>query len=123
MLFGSPGLGTWDRDDLNVPDGHLFVAEADDDPVADLGGTFGVDPSHMDGVDFLSSRRSPTIDGERFQRTRVPPGHIAVHLDGDGSHQPAQPSARHLAGDAGAGRSTDDGRGAGDVLTGGGRSG
>ena len=51
VLFGSPGAGTWERDDLHVPDGHLFVAEADDDPVADFGGTapFGRDPSHMVG--------------------------------------------------------------------------
>ena len=65
VLFGSPGSGTWDRSDLNVPDGHLFVAEADDDPVADLGGTapFGADPSHMDGVDFLSTHERELPDG------------------------------------------------------------
>ena len=65
VLFGSPGSGTWDRSDLNVPDGHLFVAEADDDPVADFGGTapFGADPSHMDGVDFLSTHERELPDG------------------------------------------------------------
>jgi hypothetical protein len=67
VLFGSPGAGTWDRDDLHVPDGHLFVAEADDDPVADFGGTapFGRDPSHMPGVDFLSTHESDLPDGRR----------------------------------------------------------
>ena len=65
VLFGSPGSGTWDRSDLNVPDDHLFVAEADDDPVADFGGTapFGADPSHMDGVDFLSTHERELPDG------------------------------------------------------------
>ena len=65
MLFGSPGTGTWHRSDLLVPDGHLFVAEADDDPVADLGGTapFGQDPSHMDGIDFLSTHERDLPDG------------------------------------------------------------
>jgi len=67
VLFGSPGSGTWDRSDLNVPDGHLFVAEADDDPVADFGGTapFGADPSHLDGVDFLSTHERELPDGTR----------------------------------------------------------
>ncbi len=67
VLFGSPGPGTWARDDLHVPDGHLFVAEAEDDPVADLGGTapFGVDPSHLEGVDFLSTHESDLPGGGR----------------------------------------------------------
>ena len=67
VLFGSPGAGTWDRDHLHVPDGHLFVAEADDDPVADFGGTapFGRDPSHMSGVDFLSTHESDLPDGRQ----------------------------------------------------------
>lgn len=65
VLFGSPGTGTWHRGDLHVPDGHLFVAEADGDPVADLGGAapFGADPSHLDGVDFLSTHERDLPDG------------------------------------------------------------
>ncbi len=65
VLFGSPGAGTWERDDLHVPEHHLFVAEADDDPVADFGGTapFGADPSHMGGVEFLSTHDRDLPDG------------------------------------------------------------
>ena len=67
VLFGSPGAGAWERDDLHVPEHHLFVAEADDDPVADFGGTapFGVDPSHMSGVEFLSTHDRDLPDGTR----------------------------------------------------------
>lgn len=52
----------WPRS-VTMPD----LAEADGDPVADLGGVapFGVDPSHMDGVDFLSTHEGELPDGAR----------------------------------------------------------
>ncbi|NYE94717.1 uncharacterized protein YukE [Psychromicrobium silvestre] len=57
VVFGSPGLGTSDADNLRVPDGHSFVLEAKDDPIADLG-AFGDDPNQLSGIDDLSTASS-----------------------------------------------------------------
>ena len=65
VVFGSPGLGTDERDDLHVPDGHLFRVEARRDPVADLA-AFGLDPTWLDGVDGLSAEESD-IDGQQLR--------------------------------------------------------
>nr|WP_232327777.1 alpha/beta hydrolase [Kibdelosporangium sp. MJ126-NF4]CEL13058.1 hypothetical protein [Kibdelosporangium sp. MJ126-NF4]CTQ98745.1 hypothetical protein [Kibdelosporangium sp. MJ126-NF4] len=54
VLFGSPGMGTGDVDDIKVPDGHVANIEANGDAVADLG-RFGGDPNHLDGVRQLES--------------------------------------------------------------------
>ncbi|GAA2723287.1 alpha/beta hydrolase [Cellulomonas aerilata] len=53
VAFGSPGLGTSDVGDLQVG-GAVYHVEAKNDPVDDLA-RFGVDPSHLDGVNQLSS--------------------------------------------------------------------
>ena len=78
-----PGLGTSERDDLHVPEGHLFRVEARRDPVADLA-AFGLDPTWLDGVDGLSAKESD-IDGQQYQEST---GH-SEYLD-DGTHQPVQ---------------------------------
>ena len=48
-----------------MPEGHFYAEEADDDPVADFGGTapFGADLSHMSGVRFLSAHDRDLPDG------------------------------------------------------------
>lgn len=55
VLFGSPGSGTGDVDDLRVPPGHTAVLEARQDAVADLG-SFGGDTNQLDGTVGLSAR-------------------------------------------------------------------
>ncbi len=54
VALGSPGFGVDRIDRLSIPPGHLFVGEAADDLVADLG-VFGGDPSWMDGALPLST--------------------------------------------------------------------
>ena len=62
VVFGSPGLGTDQVGDLQVPPGHTGVVEAPWDPVADLG-WFGDDPNRLDGVTGLSARPATLPDG------------------------------------------------------------
>jgi hypothetical protein len=107
IVFGSPGLGTDDREDLHVPDGHLFRIEARRDPVADLA-QFGIDPTWMNGVDGLSAKET-TIDGVTYQEST---GHSEYLADGTTSQHNIAATVAGL-GD----RAADDGRGAGDVLT------
>jgi len=54
VAAGSPGLGFDDSAGLSVPPGHLFVAEARGDLVADLG-AFGADPGGLGGIETLST--------------------------------------------------------------------
>jgi len=61
VFFGSPGLHTSQVKDLLVPDGHAYYIEARWDPVGDLG-TFGIDPSHMDGIEHASAKQSTVVD-------------------------------------------------------------
>jgi hypothetical protein len=64
VFFGSPGLGTNHLGDLRLAPGHAFYIEARDDAVGDLGalGPFGVDPSHLDGIQHASARESTVVD-------------------------------------------------------------
>lgn len=64
VFFGSPGLGTDDIGDLNVPDGHSYVLENTWDAVADTG-VFGTDPNQLDGVHNLETGEA-TIDGRVY---------------------------------------------------------
>ena len=57
IIYGSPGVGTNDIEDLHVPEGHTYRLEAKDDPVADFA-RFGGDPSHVDGFTDLSTGSS-----------------------------------------------------------------
>lgn len=62
VFYGSPGLGTSDVDDLGVPPGHVYVEEADWDPVADLA-RFGDDPNQLPGATGLSTDGGTSPDG------------------------------------------------------------
>lgn len=78
VFFGSPGLGTSHVEDLGLPEGHVYVEEATDDVVADLG-RFGLDPNTMDGVTGLSVEAGRSPDGvERGGST----GHSQYSVDG-----------------------------------------
>jgi len=61
VFFGSPGIGTNDVKDLSMPSGHAYYIEARSDPVGDLG-YFGIDPSHMDGIEHASAKASTVVD-------------------------------------------------------------
>ncbi len=54
VFFGSPGLGTNDVADFGLEPGHVFLLEAKDDAVADLG-YFGRDPNQLEQVVILST--------------------------------------------------------------------
>ena len=82
VFFGSPGVGTNDVLDLSVPKGHAFYIEARLDPVGDLG-YFGIDPSHLDGIEHASARESTVVDpvtGEIRHFTEVT-GHSSYLVD------------------------------------------
>jgi hypothetical protein len=64
VFFGSPGLGTSDVDDLDIPSGNAYYAEAKWDGVGDLG-RFGIDPSAMDGINHLETGDA-TVDGRDY---------------------------------------------------------
>jgi hypothetical protein len=61
VFFGSPGIGTNDVNDLSVSRGHAYYIEARADFVGDLG-YFGIDPSHLDGVEHASAKASTVVD-------------------------------------------------------------
>ena len=111
VIFGSPGLGTSDLGDIDVPSDHSFRIEAKGDPVADLGGSdgFGIDPSHMDGMTGLSAKDAD-LAGEQFDAS----GGHSEYLNNDTTSQ-------HNMASVVSGNSDrlvfDDGRGAGDVLS------
>jgi len=87
VFFGSPGLGTNHVEDLNLADGHAYYVEARRDHVGDLGG-FGIDPSHMDGIEHASARESTVVDpmtGETRHLKEVT-GHSS-YLDDDSTSQ------------------------------------
>jgi len=61
VFFGSPGIGTNNVRDLSVPGGHTYYIEAPWDVVGDLG-YFGIDPSHMNGIEHASAKASTVVD-------------------------------------------------------------
>lgn len=61
VFFGSPGLGTGDLRDLKLAGGHAYYIEARRDAVGDLG-HFGIDPSHVAGIEHASARESTVVD-------------------------------------------------------------
>ncbi len=67
IVMGSPGMGTSDVEDLNVPEGHTYAVEARWDYVADFG-RFGADPNQMEGVTGLSAREE-TAGGRELSET------------------------------------------------------
>src|SRR5699024_4225012 len=64
VLVGSPGMGTSDLADLQLPEDSAYMIEARRDVIADTG-WFGGDPSHLDGLTGLSAREE-TIDGVTY---------------------------------------------------------
>lgn len=64
VFFGSPGLGTSDVNDLDIPSGSSYYAEARWDGVGDFG-RFGIDPSAMDGMNHLETGDA-TVDGRDY---------------------------------------------------------
>ena len=61
VFFGSPGLGTDHIQDLRLAPGHAYYVEARRDPVGDTG-VFGIDPSHLGGMEHASARTSTVVD-------------------------------------------------------------
>jgi hypothetical protein len=69
VFFGSPGLDTNHLRDLlpepgHLRPGHIYYVEARNDPVGDAGalGPFGLDPSHLDGIEHASAREATVVD-------------------------------------------------------------
>ncbi|PFG51013.1 alpha/beta hydrolase family protein [Amycolatopsis sulphurea] len=73
VIFGSPGLDAQQRGDLQVPQGHLFSAGADQDsvPKLDVANHFGVSPYDMPGIDRLSTGDAVTVDGTPAHATHT----------------------------------------------------
>lgn len=61
VFFGSPGLHTDRLEDLRVPAGHTYYIEAPLDGAGDFG-AFGIDPSHLAGIEHASARESTVTD-------------------------------------------------------------
>ncbi|MCI2417706.1 alpha/beta hydrolase [Saccharopolyspora sp. K220] len=78
IIFGSPGVGTNDIEDLHVPGGHAYRLEAKDDPVADFA-RFGGDPSHMGGFNDLSTEKSAEGEGVTGHSDYLNPGTTSQH--------------------------------------------
>ncbi|MGW5076378.1 alpha/beta hydrolase [Rhodococcus sp. NPDC004095] len=64
VFLGSPGLGTDTVADLGLAPGHVYVAEAHGDRVADLA-AYGTDPNRLSGVTNLSTVAAE-VDGESY---------------------------------------------------------
>ena len=114
VFFGSPGLGTNHVEDLSVPKGHTYYIEAERDPVGDLG-HFGIDPSHLTGVEHASAKESTVVDpmtGEIRHFTGVT-GHTSYLVDKSTSQYNMSVVVAGLPDR----RVYDDGMGLGDVLS------
>jgi len=82
VFFGSPGLGTNHVEDLKLAPSHAYYIEAGWDVVGDLG-VFGMDPSHMSGIEHVSAKDSTVLDpvtGEKRTFTGVT-GHNSYLVD------------------------------------------
>jgi uncharacterized protein YukE len=114
VFFGSPGLGTDHLEDLKVASGHVNYIEARRDVVGDAG-HFGIDPSHMSGMDHPSARESTVVDpatGEVRHFSEVT-GHSSYLLDDSTS----QYNMSVVVAGVPDRRVHDPGKGFGDVLT------
>ncbi len=114
VFFGSPGIGTNHLEDLSVPKSHTYYIEAELDPVGDLG-RFGIDPSHLKGVEHASAKESTVVDpmnGEIRHFTGVT-GHTSYLVDKSTSQYNMSVVVAGLPDR----RVYDDGMGLGDVLS------
>jgi len=87
VFFGSPGLGTSSTQNLLLDGGSTYYIEARRDVVGDLG-YFGVDPSHLAGIEHASAREATIVDpvtGHTRQLKEVI-GHSS-YLDDDSTSQ------------------------------------
>lgn len=75
IFYGSPGIGTSDIGDLNVPPGQAYVIEAHRDPVADLG-RFGTDPNQLDRITHLYSGAAQAPDGRTLTEVTGHSGYL-----------------------------------------------
>lgn len=80
-FFGSPGLGVSDSEDLHVPAGGLYYAEAKWDGVGDLA-TFGTDPSNLEGITQMPTGAATALDGTELDEVT---GHSDYMVDGSTS--------------------------------------
>lgn len=107
VFFGSPGIGTSHVEDIQVPEGHTYRIEARNDVVADAG-SFGIDPTYVDGVTGLSAREETLPDGRRLAEST---GH-SDYLTQDSTSQYNMSVVVAGLPDR---RVEDDGRGLGDI--------
>ncbi len=63
VFLGAPGIGTDDVRELGLPGGAAYLIEARRDAFADVG-TFGGDPSFLDGLTHLPSGAGTSATGE-----------------------------------------------------------
>ena len=114
VFFGSPGIGTSHLRDLNLAPGHAYYIEARQDVVGDLG-YFGIDPSHLAGIDHASARAATVVDpltGEIRHFNEVT-GHSSYLAD----ESTSQYNLSVVAAGQPVQRVQDDGEGIGDVLS------
>ncbi|MHB8185652.1 MAG: alpha/beta hydrolase [Dermatophilaceae bacterium] len=114
VFFGSPGLGTSHVQDLKLDGGHVYYIEARQDVVGDLG-YFGIDPSHMSGIEHASAKGSTVVDpvtGE-IRSFKEVVGHSSYLAD-DSTSQYNMSVVMAGVPDR---RVHDDGEGVGDVLS------
>jgi len=114
VFFGSPGIGTNHVEELLVPKGHTYYIEARDDVVGDLG-YFGIDPSHIDGIEHASAKDATVVDpltGE-VRHFKEVTGHSSYLVDQSTSQYNMSVVAAGLPGR----RVYDSGEGVGDVLS------
>jgi len=114
VFFGSPGIGTSHLQDLRLDGGHAYYIEARQDAVGDLG-YFGVDPSHLAGIEHASAKASTVVDpvtGQIRQLKEVV-GHSS-YLDDDST---SQYNMSVVVGGVPDQRVHDSGEGLGDVLS------
>ena len=114
VFFGSPGLDTNNVKDLSVPQGHAYYIEARWDPVGDLG-YFGMDPSHLAGIEHASAKASTVVDpmtGETRHFAEVT-GHSSYLVDDSTS----QYNMSVVVAGVPQRRVFDPGEGVGDVLS------
>ncbi|MFN8125182.1 MAG: alpha/beta hydrolase [Candidatus Nanopelagicales bacterium] len=78
VFFGSPGLGTSNVADLGFPPGHVYLLEAKDDAVADLG-FFGNDPNFLENIVILSTG----------------PSHVGIEVSGHANYLQEGSTSQH----------------------------
>jgi hypothetical protein len=76
VVFGSPGIGDANPNDLKVPQGHVFDEVADGDPIPFLG-PFTGHPDAMDGIGQLGTGNATDVDGRPLDANHGHTGYLA----------------------------------------------